>query len=106
MMPDPARREARHTSTKSQRKSERLAVRVSPEQRSLLVEASRAQEKTVTEFVLSAATEAAEGILADRRRFVLDEPDWAAFVEALDRAPREMPRLRTLLTAPSVLDEP
>jgi len=101
MMPDPARREARHTSTKSQR----LAVRVSPEQRSLLVEASRTQEKTVTEFVLSAATQAAEDILADRRRFVLDEADWAAFVEALDRAPREMPRLRTLLTAPSVLDE-
>lgn len=100
-MPHPARSASRHTNTKS----ERLAVRVSPQQRSLLVEASRAQEKTVTEFVLSAATQAAEDILADRRRFVLAAPEWAAFVAALDRPPRELPRLRTLLSMPSILDE-
>jgi uncharacterized protein (DUF1778 family) len=86
-------------------KSERLAVRVSREQRALLVDASRAQETTVTEFVLGAATRAAQDALADRRRFVLDEPDWAAFVSALDRAPHDLPRLRSLLSSPSVLDE-
>jgi uncharacterized protein (DUF1778 family) len=86
-------------------KSERLAVRVSREQRALLVDASRAQETTVTEFVLGAATRAAHDVLADRRRFLLDAPDWAAFVSALDRAPRDLPLLRSLLSTPSVLDE-
>lgn len=96
---------ARSTSRPTNPKSERLAVRISPEQRSLLSEASRAQEKTITEFVLGAATRAAEDVLADRRRFVLAEPEWAAFLAALDRPPRDLPRLRRLLTTPSVLDE-
>lgn len=93
------------TSRLKKPKTERLAVRVSPEQRSLLSEASRTQEKTITEFVLSAATRAAEDVLADRRRFVLAEPEWAAFLAELDRPPRDLPRLRRLLATPSVLDE-
>jgi len=101
MMPQVARSASRPTNTKSQR----LAVRISPEQRSLLVEASRTQAKTVTEFVLSAATRAAEEVLADRRRFVLAEREWTAFVAALDRPPLELPRLRRLLVTPTVLDE-
>ena len=96
---------AQSTSRPKNAKTERLAVRISSEQRSLLAEASRTQEKTITEFVLSAATRAAEDVLADRRRFVLAEPQWAAFLAALDRPPRDLPRLRRLLVAPSVLDE-
>lgn len=96
---------ARSTSRPTQPKSERLAVRISSEQRSLLSEASRAEEKTITEFVLGAATRAAEDVLADRHRFVLAEPDWAAFLAVLDRSPRDLPRLRRLLATPSVLDE-
>ena len=98
----PTERSASHP---IQPKSQRLAVRISPEQRSLLSEASRAQETTITEFVLGAATRAAEDVLADRRRFVVAEPDWAAFLAALDRSPRKLPRLRKLLATPSVLDE-
>ena len=101
MIPNAARSTSRPTNTKS----ERLAVRISPEQRSLLVEASRTQDKTVTEFVLSAATRAAEDVLADRHRFVLAESEWTAFLAALDRPPREFPRLRRLLATHSVLDE-
>lgn len=101
MVPHPARSASMRTRTKS----ERLAVRVSPEQRLLLTEASRTQATTVTAFVLSAATRAAEDVLADRHRFVLDEPDWAAFVKALDGPPRDVPRLRALLSTPSVLDD-
>ena len=96
---------ARSTSRPKNTKSERLAVRISPEQRSLLSEASRTQEKTITEFVLNAATRAAEDVLADRRRFVLAEAEWAAFLGALDRPPRDLPRLRRLLATPSALDE-
>lgn len=98
-------RAARSMSRSTRPKSERLAVRLSSEQRSLLSQASRAEEKTITEFVLGAATRAAEDVLADRRRFVLAEPEWAAFLAVLDRPPRDLPRLRRLLATPSVLDE-
>lgn len=96
---------ARRASRPTQPKSERLAVRISPEQRSLLAAASQAQETTITGFILTAATRAAEDALADRRRFVLAEAEWASFLAALDRPPRALPRLRKLLATPGVLDE-
>lgn len=91
------------TST-SRQKNERIALRVSSGQRLLLDEASRAEETTLSEFVLRAATRRAEDVLADRRRFALSESAWAAFVELLDRPAVEKPRLRQLMTTPSILE--
>jgi uncharacterized protein (DUF1778 family) len=68
------------------------------------VAASRAEGTTVSEFVLKYATRAAEGVLADRRAFLLSEPQWAAFRDALDRPPRDLSKLRKLLQAPTVVD--
>lgn len=85
-------------------KSGRLGLRISDRQRSLLVAASRAEGATISEFVLKYATRAAEGVLADRRAFLLSEPQWAAFTDALDRPPRSLPRLGQLLQTPTVLD--
>ena len=59
----------------------------------------------LSEFVLDAATTEAEHVLADRTRFELPEADWSPFVELLDRPPQDKPRLRRLMTEPSVLDE-
>ncbi len=84
-------------------KSERL--RTSEYQRALLVAASQAEATTVSDFVLKYATRAAEDVLADRRTFMLPAERWDAFVEALDSPERELPMLRKLLDAPSVLDE-
>jgi len=86
-------------------KNERLAVRVNHSQRALLDEASRATEKTLSEFVLTAATRAAEDVVADRRRFVLTRTQWNEFVKLLDAPPRTLPRLRQFLESPGVLDE-
>lgn len=86
-------------------KSERLAVRVTEFQRDLLTEASRAKQTTVSQFVLDAATNAAEQVLADRREFQLSTDKWGRFVAALDAPVRSLPRLRRLLESPTVLDE-
>ena len=86
-------------------KAERLAVRVSASQKALLDHASRATNSTLSEFVLAAATLAAEDVLADRRRFVLPREDWNAFVGQLDAPPRSLPRLRKLLESSGVLDD-
>jgi uncharacterized protein (DUF1778 family) len=86
-------------------KAERLHLRVDPEQKALLEAASRAAGDTVSGFVLRAATEAAADVVADRRVFVLDEQAWQMFDEALSRPAAEVPGLRELLSAPTVLDE-
>ncbi|QJD28750.1 type II toxin-antitoxin system TacA family antitoxin [Methylococcus geothermalis] len=59
----------------------------------LLQEAARACHKNVSEFLLDAGVTAAAQTLADRRQFVLDEAQWQAFQEALDRPVQSKPRL-------------
>jgi uncharacterized protein (DUF1778 family) len=86
-------------------KAERLHLRVDPEQKALLEAASRAAGDTVSGFVLRAATEAAADVVADRRVFVLDETAWQVFDQALSRPAAEVPGLRELLSAPTVLDQ-
>lgn len=87
------------------RKSERLAVRITKRQHALLTEASRAAQTTVSEFVLDAATEAAEQVLADRTQFQLPAEQWRRFLSALDAPVEPLPRLRQLLESRTVLDE-
>ena len=87
------------------RKSERLAVRVTKREHKLLCEASRATNTSVSDFVLDAATEAAEQVLADRTEFRLSPEDWTRFLLALDAPVEPLPRLRRLLETPTVLDE-
>lgn len=103
MLPDSIR--SATARSRGSAKAERLAVRVSASQKALLDRASRATDSTLSDFVLSAATEAAEDVLADRRRFVMPRSEWDAFVRLLDAPPRSLPRLRRLLESPSVLDD-
>lgn len=63
----------------------RISLRVANSQASLLKRAAESQEKTLTDFVLSSASIAAEQVLADRRWFSLDESSWHAFEVALER---------------------
>ena len=88
----------------SSTKIDRLHLRVDPEHKALLEAASRAAGDTISGFVLRAATEAAADVLADRRVFVLDEAAWEVFDQAMSRPPADVPGLRELLSAPTVLD--
>jgi uncharacterized protein (DUF1778 family) len=92
------------TEKESVRRARRLSLRTTSGERSLLMAASQAMGVTLSEFVLSHATRAAEGVLADRRAFALDETAWREFSAALDRPARDVPGLRDLLGRPSVLD--
>lgn len=90
--------------TRRSPKGERIALRASHEERELIARASELTSTTVTAFVLRASIDRAEDVLADRREFRLPRERWNAFVEMLDRAPVEKPRLRRLLTEPSILE--
>jgi len=91
-------------STLNLSKTERIDVRASVQVKQLLQEAARACHKNVSEFLLDAGISAATQTLADGRRFVLDDAQWAAFQQALDRPIQHKPRLEKLLREPGALD--
>ena len=84
-------------------KTERIDVRATALIKQLLQDAARASHKNVSEFLLDAGVTAAAQTLADRRQFVLDETQWQAFQEALDRPVQNKTRLKSLLHEPGVL---
>ncbi len=84
-------------------KTERIDVRASSSVKQLLQEAARSCHKNVSEFLLDAGVIAANQALADRRRFVLNDDQWQAFQQALDRPVQTKPRLKKLLSEPGVL---
>jgi len=84
-------------------KTERIDVRASSAVKQLLQDAARACHKNVSEFLLDAGVTAAAQSLADRRQFALDEAQWQAFQQALDRPVQAKPRLQQLLREPGVL---
>lgn len=94
----------RTAQTRRPAKAGRIALRASQEQRELIGRASEATSTTVSDFVLRASIARAEEVLADRREFRLPPDRWNAFVELLDRPPVDKPRLRRLLTEPSILE--
>jgi uncharacterized protein (DUF1778 family) len=51
------------------------------------------------------AMAAAQQVLADRVHFVLSAEDFDRFLEILDRPPVVKPRLRELLSRPSILEK-
>ena len=91
-------------STLSLSKTERIDVRASATVKQLLQEAARSCHKNVSEFLLDAGITAANQALADRRHFVLTDEQWVAFQQALDAPPQPLPRLKKLMTEPSILD--
>ncbi len=87
------------------KKTERLGLRVSASQNAILRAASEAEGTSVTDFVLRYALRAAEDGLADRRLFVLSSDRFDSFAARLELPATEIPKLRDLMTSPTVLDE-
>lgn len=86
-----------HRDETAQSREARFNLRATAKQDTLIRLAAQATNKTVTDFVLDSASNAAEQVLADRRWFLLDEAAWAAFEDSLERPPVVKPRLRELL---------
>ena len=78
-------------------KSEQINLRANPTQRDLLDRAAKMVHKSRTEFMLEAATNAAQEVLLNSNQFVLDEAEYSAFVEILDRPVAENSALMKLL---------
>lgn len=86
------------------RKGERIPLRVSERDKAIIARAAKLERKSVSEFVLGHAVEAAEIALGMQTRFELDEAQWAEFEAILDAPPRDMPQMRKLLSEPTIFD--
>lgn len=87
-------------------KTERIDVRASSSVKQLFQEAARPCNKNVSEFLLDAGVTAANQVLADRRHFMLNDDQWQAFQQALDRPVQAKPRLKKLLNEPDCISSP
>ena len=85
----------------SSTKTRRLDLRLTEEQDALIRRAAEQDARSISDFVLSAATLEAQRRLADQRFFMLNEEDHARFEEILESSPTDDPKLRKLFDRPS-----
>ncbi len=89
----------------TRRRSRRLELRTTPDERDVIDRAAAATGRDLTEFVVSSAVVAAQRVLADRDGFELDA-DALAEWEAINARPaRDLPGLRRLMQRPSPFSE-
>lgn len=86
-------------------KEARLNIRASLRQKELIARAAHIEEKTVSDFVLDNAYQAAKRVIADQAYFSLSKDQWGAFCAALDAPPKSISALRKLLTERGIFDE-
>jgi uncharacterized protein (DUF1778 family) len=88
-------------------KTERLSLRLTPTQDTVLRRAAEARGESTSDYVLRHAVEAAELDLADRRVFALDDTAWDELQSLLSAMPAELPpAMARLLSQQSVLERP
>jgi uncharacterized protein (DUF1778 family) len=87
-------------------KTERLSLRLTPEQDAVLRRAAYARVESANDFVVRNAVEAAEMELADRRVFLVDDSAWEELQELLSRPPALPPAMVKLLSNASVVERP
>ncbi|MQA76517.1 MAG: DUF1778 domain-containing protein [Solirubrobacterales bacterium] len=94
----------RTMATKRDTRNHRWNFRVAADEDALVRAASLWTETSFTSFVREAAVSEARQVLADRRRFELDEPDWERFNKLLERPARVPAGLRELFSKQSAFE--
>ena len=91
--------------TAARRRSRRLELRTTDEERALIDRAVAVSGTDLTDFVVTHASEAARRVLADRQTFELDEDALEAWEELNSRPARELEGLAALFRRPSPFAE-
>ena len=81
-------------------KSERLALRVTPAQRSLLSTAAELNDQSISEFVLTSTMEAAQNTVLDQRVIIVDRKTFDEFERLLNEPPQVKEGLLRLFKEP------
>jgi len=81
-------------------KEDRLQIRVNPAEKRLLEQAAESAHLSVSAFVLQAASQQAEELLAERQAITLSPEAASVFAKALSQPARVNERLRAALGRP------
>lgn len=82
----------------------RFTLRGDAQVKDFIALAAKERHTSLSQFMIEAALEKAQQILAEKRHFVLNQEQWQAFTVLLDRPVQEKPALRKLLTEKSVFE--
>ena len=85
------------TASPAATRSARLGLRATPEQEAVLRRAAEVAHKSLTDFILDSACQAAEQTLLDQRLFMVSGIQYQALLELLERPERSNKGLRDLL---------
>ncbi len=84
--------------TNTTTRSARLGLRATPAQETVLRRAAEVAHKSLTDFILDAAYQAAEQTLLDQRLFMVTGSQYQAILEMLDRPESDNPGLADLFS--------
>ncbi|HQR02872.1 MAG: DUF1778 domain-containing protein [Proteobacteria bacterium] len=85
-------------STTAPARSARLGLRATPAQETVLRRAAEVAHKSLTDFILDAAYQAAEQTLLDQRLFMVSGSQYQALLDMLDRPESDNPGLADLFS--------
>lgn len=94
------------TANTSAARSARLGLRATPEQEAILRRAADVAHKSLTEFILDSACQAAEQTLLDQRLFMVSGSQYQALMDLLDRPAEDNVGLRDLFARPAPWEAP
>lgn len=86
-------------------RTSRLGLRATPEQEIVLRRAAEVAHKSLTDFILDAACQAAEQTLLDQRLFMVSGRQYQAILDLLDRPETDNPGLTDLFSRRPVWSE-
>jgi uncharacterized protein (DUF1778 family) len=92
------------TASNAALRSARLGLRATPEQETVLRRAADVAHKSLTEFILDSACQAAEQTLLDQRLFMVSGGQYQDLLDLLERPPEENAGLRELFSQPAPWD--
>jgi uncharacterized protein (DUF1778 family) len=87
-------------------KNQRINLRATDRQETILRRAAEATDRTLTDFVLDSAVGEAQRILADRQWFIATDEQWAEFQRLLDAPLPSTAKFDRLFARPSRFAEP
>jgi uncharacterized protein (DUF1778 family) len=76
----------------------RFSIRATAKQKDLIARVASRSNKTISEFVLENAIEAAEALEMDNANFAVSREKYEQFLAALDEPPKSIPALRKLFS--------
>lgn len=86
-------------------RSARLGLRATPEQEAVLRRAAEVVHKSLTEFILDSACQAAEQTLLDQRLFMVSGKQYQTLMELLERPAQVNEGLRDLFSRKAPWDK-